>query len=79
MLHVFCFWKHENYEHNADKGFPNDIGLLRVKGTIDLNHPNIATVTLAPNDNFDYMQSTECWLTGWGLTEGNLLYSDIWS
>ena len=72
---LFYCRKHEDFSLNETRG---DIAVLRVDGTINLSHPNIAKVTMAPNDNFDYMP-TECWLTGWGLTQGNLLYSDILS
>ena len=69
---LFCCWQHPNYIANESLGLPNDIAVMRVDGTIDLAPPNIAAVTMAPNDNYDYTNS-DCWLTGWGNTKGNLL------
>ena len=61
--------QHPNYDPDENKLFPNDIAVMRVEVPMNLNHPNIDKVTMAPDDNYDYTTS-DCWITGWGYTQG---------
>jgi len=59
---------HENYNGNG-AGFPNDIALLKVSTPINLNSKAVA-IDLATM-GMDFVGNNNCWITGWGLTQGS--------
>ena len=65
-----CCSQHPKFILNAALLWPNDIAVIRVKGKINLDHPNIDKIAMAPDDDYDYTNST-CWITGWGYTKSN--------
>lgn len=64
--------QHENYNGNG-AGFPNDIALLKVRTPINLNSKAVA-IDLATM-GMDFVGNNNCWITGWGLTQGKCLLS----
>ncbi|XP_067945507.1 fibrinolytic enzyme, isozyme C-like [Watersipora subatra] len=59
---------HESYQPNS-AGFPNDIALLRVSQPISLNTKS-ATIRI-PSAGMDFDGNTNCYISGWGLTQGS--------
>uniref|UniRef100_A0A194ALG2 Putative elastase-1-like protein n=1 Tax=Pinctada fucata TaxID=50426 RepID=A0A194ALG2_PINFU len=58
--------KHPQYNENG-VGFPNDIAVLQLSLPAKLVENKVATVSLPTKDNYD---RDECYITGWGLTQG---------
>ena len=68
-----CHSQHPGFINNNQLLFPNDTAVFHVDRKIDLTHPNIDKIEMAPNDTYDYTGS-ECWITGWGYTGINSIY-----
>lgn len=60
---------HEDFINSPPLGFPNDIGVMKVDGTIDLSRPGISPANLVPADDAA-LDGTECTITGWGRLYG---------
>jgi len=59
---------HERYNGNG-AGFPNDIALLKVSRPMSLNSKAVA-INIAPM-GMDFEGNNNCYITGWGLTQGS--------
>lgn len=57
---------HEDFEMNPIFGFPNDIGLLKLKTPVETND-KIQFACLPPKD-VDFAGNSDCWISGWGKT-----------
>jgi len=66
--------QHPNY---TGSGFVNDIGLIKLKGRVNVGSEAIGTVEMLKSASFkEKVLNNEktCWMLGWGLTK----YSDGW-
>eukprot|EP00058_Branchiostoma_floridae_P013281 XP_002598769.1 hypothetical protein BRAFLDRAFT_74552 [Branchiostoma floridae] len=59
---------HEHYDPNG-AGFPNDIALLKFPDPVTFSQ-KIKPVALA-TPGMDFVGNNNCWITGWGLTQGS--------
>jgi len=57
--------KHERWIPNPYLGYPNDIALLRLKSSANLNDPNVELSCIPSQTDFDLV-GADCWITGWG-------------
>ena len=60
--------RHPNYNGNA-AGFPNDIAMLYLSSSANTNSQYIGTIAL-PNRNENFAGNSNCYITGWGATQG---------
>jgi len=65
--------KHERWEPNPYLGYPNDIALLRLTESADMDWPGVELACIANDANFNFT-GEECWITGWGKTH----FQDDW-
>ena len=56
---------HPGWVYSAEQQFPNDIALILLKSEAQLSNPYINTIAL-PEENEDFTENTDCWITGWG-------------
>ena len=61
--------KHYAYSRESSRGFPNDIALLQLSQTVQMNS-YVRTIAL-PNKGEDFAGNKDCWITGWGRTYHN--------
>lgn len=51
-------------------GLPDDIALIKLKDRANFTN-NIRPIDLPPNDEYNFAENPDCWITGWGRTSGN--------
>lgn len=63
---------HELYDGNSlsTEGLPHDIALLEVVNPMQFND-YVQPACLPGDENLDLVGNPECWITGWGLTQGS--------
>ena len=73
MKRTFRLRQHELYDGNslATEGLPHDIALLEVNQPIEFNE-YVQPACLPGDENFDVVGNSDCWITGWGRTQGIL-------
>lgn len=70
---------HKDYQWDFDRGFPNDVAVMKLKVPMDLSNPYIKIAKLSDDFSYDW-RSHECYATGWGKTVCTDKYDDcrIW-
>lgn len=55
----------------STEGLPHDIALLEVSSLMEFNQ-YVQPACLPGDENLDLVGNDDCWITGWGLTQGTL-------
>ena len=63
-LQVSNIIRHPHYSENGQRGFPNDIAVLQLSSTINLNDRYASAVKMASSGE-DFTEK-KCIITGWG-------------
>ena len=75
-FYKLCIIQHENYDGNSlsTEGLPHDIALLQVSRPMVFNE-YVTPACLPGDENLDLVGNGDCWITGWGLTQGQYIIS----
>jgi len=74
-LYISEWISHPDFSNDGSLGFPNDIGLIKLEGSVELNS-KIGLATL-PADDSENFENLECVITGWGIDDLGLFPSDV--
>jgi len=63
---------HQQYDGNSlsTEGLPHDIALLEVQTPMQFNQ-YVQPACLPGEEDLDLVGNNDCWITGWGLTQGS--------
>lgn len=66
--------QHEQYDGNSlsTEGLPHDIALLEVQTPMQFNQ-YVQPACLPGEEDLDLVGNNDCWITGWGLTQGEVV------
>ena len=68
---IYISFQHEDFSYDFNKGYPNDIGLIRLSTPVDLEAHGLQIISAPqPSDNFT---DAECYITGWGSTTSGIV------
>ena len=63
---LIIYLQHGGFILDMTAGFPNDIALIRLDESVDLDAYDLHPIML-PDYNMDF-RGAECYITGWGKT-----------
>jgi len=62
--------QHEDYDPVSP--YPNDLALVNLPTPADLSPSDVGTICLPPQDTRNNYTNNDCWISGWGLTDGTV-------